>query len=208
MGRSPSKISPAVMSIRPAMRFRVVVLPQPDGPTRATNSPSSTSSETRSTATTSPYVLVTSRSVTPAIAVTPSSLMLDRTLGKGAHEVPLQHKEEHDHRHTHDERGRHESRPVGGIFREELLETNRHRHQLLRVDERPGIDVLVPALDEGVDCGRYQSRRGKRQDDLPERLKPGRSVDSRRAFQFGRNIVVEAFEEPDRKWETEREIGE
>src|SRR5215208_1836454 len=55
------------MSISPAMRLRVVVLPQPDGPTRATNSPSSTPSETRSTATTSPYVLVTSRRVTPAM---------------------------------------------------------------------------------------------------------------------------------------------
>src|SRR5215208_8525343 len=57
------------MSISPAMRLRVVVLPQPDGPTRATNSPSSTSRETRSTATTSPYVLVTSRRVTPAMLI-------------------------------------------------------------------------------------------------------------------------------------------
>ena len=42
ISRSPMKISPAVMSISPATRLSVVVLPQPDGPTSATNSPSST----------------------------------------------------------------------------------------------------------------------------------------------------------------------
>src|SRR5918997_5399917 len=123
IARSPSRISPAVMSISPAIRLRVVVLAQPDGPTSATNSPSSTSSETRSTATTSPYVLVTSRRITPAIAVAPSSLMLDRAFGEGAHEVPLQHHEEHHHRYAHDERGRHQARPVGDVLGKEVLQT-------------------------------------------------------------------------------------
>ena len=39
---SPMKISPEVSGISPAIRLSVVVLPQPDGPTSATNSPSST----------------------------------------------------------------------------------------------------------------------------------------------------------------------
>src|SRR5689334_21301010 len=45
---------------------RVVVLPEPDGPSIAKNSPSATSRLTRSTATTSPYVFRTPRRLTAA----------------------------------------------------------------------------------------------------------------------------------------------
>ena len=41
--RSPSRTVPDVMVSRPATMRSAVVLPQPDGPTSATNSPSSTS---------------------------------------------------------------------------------------------------------------------------------------------------------------------
>src|SRR4030042_5860311 len=44
---------------KPARRRRSVVLPQPEGPGRVRNSPGRTSSETRSRATTSPYVFRT-----------------------------------------------------------------------------------------------------------------------------------------------------
>src|SRR4030042_131874 len=44
---------------KPALRRRSVVLPQPEGPRRVRNSPGRTSSETRSRATTSPYVFRT-----------------------------------------------------------------------------------------------------------------------------------------------------
>ena len=39
----PIRSSPSVMSSRPAIMFSVVDLPQPDGPTRMTNSPSAMS---------------------------------------------------------------------------------------------------------------------------------------------------------------------
>src|SRR6266511_3295157 len=42
---------------KPAMSLSVVVLPEPDGPSRVKNSPAGISRSTRSTATTSPYVL-------------------------------------------------------------------------------------------------------------------------------------------------------
>jgi hypothetical protein len=42
--------SPAVIDSNPAIMRKVVVLPQPDGPTRETNSPCSTVSATSSTA--------------------------------------------------------------------------------------------------------------------------------------------------------------
>ncbi len=46
----PMRSSPAEMSSRPAIMFSVVDLPQPDGPTRMTNSPSAMSRLMLSTA--------------------------------------------------------------------------------------------------------------------------------------------------------------
>src|SRR5688572_29511106 len=46
-------MAPLVGRSRPAMRFRSVDFPQPEGPTMATNSPGATSSEMRSSARTS-----------------------------------------------------------------------------------------------------------------------------------------------------------
>ncbi len=63
--RSPMRISPAVMSSRPAIMRSAVLFPQPDGPSSTRNSSSSTSSERSSTATTSPYRFVTLSSTTP-----------------------------------------------------------------------------------------------------------------------------------------------
>ena len=68
MTRPPISIVPLVMSSSPAIRLSVVVLPQPDGPTSVTNSPSSIVSETLSTANTVPYDFTTSVSTTSAIS--------------------------------------------------------------------------------------------------------------------------------------------
>src|SRR6266508_407140 len=75
---SPIEISPAVTSSSPARRRRIVDLPQPDGPTRTMNSPSSISSERSSTATTSSKIFVTPSKTIFAIL---SSLL---PLGPGA----------------------------------------------------------------------------------------------------------------------------
>ena len=48
--RSPIQISPALGSSRPATMRMVVVLPQPDGPSRTRNSPSATVSDCLATA--------------------------------------------------------------------------------------------------------------------------------------------------------------
>ena len=47
--RSPTAISPADGSTKPAISRKVVVLPQPDGPSRQTSSPCSMRSDTSST---------------------------------------------------------------------------------------------------------------------------------------------------------------
>src|ERR687889_579757 len=63
------------MSSRPAIIRRAVDFPQPEGPTKTTNSPSGISKFILSTATTSsPKTLVTSSNVTSAIPLPPSVL--------------------------------------------------------------------------------------------------------------------------------------
>src|SRR5579871_6381575 len=64
--RSPTTISPAVGSTKPAIRRNVVVLPQPDGPSRQTSEPCSMRSDTSSTAANLSYRLVRFRSSTDA----------------------------------------------------------------------------------------------------------------------------------------------
>src|SRR6185312_8514238 len=55
--RSPTWISPSEGSRKPAISRSVVVLPQPDGPSRQTSCPCPISKDTSSTATALPYRL-------------------------------------------------------------------------------------------------------------------------------------------------------
>src|SRR5580765_812550 len=67
--RPPMRISPSVSSSRPAVKRRTVVLPEPEGPTSTSSSPSAISRSTLSTAVAPPgKTFVTSRSVTSAIS--------------------------------------------------------------------------------------------------------------------------------------------
>ncbi len=52
--RSPTRISPAVGSTKPAISRSVVVLPQPDGPSRQTSAPCSIVNDTSSTTASGP----------------------------------------------------------------------------------------------------------------------------------------------------------
>ncbi len=64
--RSPTRISPAVGSTKPAISRSVVVLPQPDGPSRQTSVPCSIVIEMSSTTACGPYFFVNPRSSTDA----------------------------------------------------------------------------------------------------------------------------------------------
>src|SRR2546423_12973122 len=67
--RPPTEIVPSVTSSSPAIILNRVDLPQPEGPTRTRNSPPWISSETSSTATTSPAnTLLTPSRTIPATA--------------------------------------------------------------------------------------------------------------------------------------------
>src|SRR5262245_39319011 len=85
--RSPTHISPASGVRKPAMRGKVVGLPQPDGPRRERSSPWRISSvRSRTAATSSPYRLVSACRRTPAM---PAS-----GLEEAATEEPLRHGDE------------------------------------------------------------------------------------------------------------------
>src|SRR4030095_4797416 len=71
--RSPIEISPAVISSRPATMRRVVVLPQPDGPTKTMNSLSRVLRLTSLSACTSSCFLLRSLSTPCAIGLPPSN---------------------------------------------------------------------------------------------------------------------------------------
>jgi hypothetical protein len=58
MSRPPCSMRPVVWMSRPAMARSSVVLPQPDGPRKQTNSPSAISSEMSSSAVNAPNFLV------------------------------------------------------------------------------------------------------------------------------------------------------
>src|SRR5260370_40298626 len=80
--RSPTTISPAVGSTKPAIRRNVVVLPQPEGPSRQTSSPCSMRSDTSSTTAVLSYRFVKFRSSTDAtqslLAPPPQALRWER----------------------------------------------------------------------------------------------------------------------------------
>ena len=64
--RPPMRICPLLAISSPAIMRNVVVLPQPDGPSRVTSLPGSMVNDTLSTAVTSPYRLLTFRNSTEA----------------------------------------------------------------------------------------------------------------------------------------------
>src|SRR5260370_40469065 len=69
--RSPTWISPSEGSRKPAISRNVVVLPQPEGPSRQTNCPWSIRSETLSTTASDPNRLVRPRKSTDANHIPP-----------------------------------------------------------------------------------------------------------------------------------------
>src|SRR5437879_10944966 len=82
----PTAISPSVGSTKPAISRSVVVLPQPEGPSRQTRLPCSIRIETSSTTACGPYFFVSPRSSTDATC--PPQHSTSNNTGAGQH-VPL-----------------------------------------------------------------------------------------------------------------------
>src|SRR5215217_5177694 len=141
----PMKRSPSVMSSRPAMRRSSVDFPQPEGPTKTTNSPSWMSRSTPWMTFALPKDFRTFLRITSAIAQHPG-LTLDRAGCKARHDLALEHEHQGDDRQGHDHGGRHDRAPgqlVGGRAGHEG-DGGRHGAALVGEGEGEGEEKLVP----------------------------------------------------------------
>src|SRR5215468_2166806 len=99
----PIRSSPSVMSSRPAIMFSVVDLPQPDGPTRMTNSPSAMSRLILSTASAPSGKRLVTWSRTMSATVSPHVLALNRARGQSSDDPALEEQHEDDDRNGDDD---------------------------------------------------------------------------------------------------------
>src|SRR3954452_2298868 len=124
----PMTMSPEVMSSRPTIIRSNVDLPQPDGPTRIMNSPSSTSIDTSLTAgKPSPYCLTMFFISMAAIGST-----LHCAGGETGNDSALEQQDDDDHRDRHDHRRGRELgvRRVERVGPDEERHLGRHRPRL------------------------------------------------------------------------------
>src|ERR1700688_2814913 len=97
------RISPALGASKPAIMLRIVVLPQPLGPSRVRSSPRRIARSSAWTATTGPKLLLTRRSSTAGAARSCCSVGIDREDAAQAESAVGQ---EHEERGGDDEEGR------------------------------------------------------------------------------------------------------
>src|SRR5208283_1651092 len=125
--REPMRISPLEIVSSPAIIRKSVDFPQPDGPTRTTNSPSATSIETPRTTSTAPKDLRTSRIANDAIVRSPVARgcwSLHCTEGEAFDDATTQEQSD-----DQDRRGRHRCRsrqrpPLGSVHVGEFADTD------------------------------------------------------------------------------------
>src|SRR5919204_3881704 len=96
--RSPMRMSPSVISSRPASIRSAVLFPQPDGPTRTTNSPSAISSDKSLTAAVPSKTLLTFSYVTRATASSLLDLLRQREVRDREQRIRDRHRQERQYR--------------------------------------------------------------------------------------------------------------
>src|ERR1700674_1642727 len=179
---SPIRISPAVMLSSPATMRSVVVLPQPDGPTRTMNSLSRICRLTSLTACTPSNFLFkclmttcATLSLRLAADLTPeASTLADASplhRPGQARAIVLDEEGVHDRdRDRAQQRARHQRSPEEHVAADELRgDPDRHGFLLRRGQEHQGVDELVPGQREGEDAGRQDARHGDGEDDVDHR---------------------------------------
>src|SRR3954463_16706484 len=145
--RSPMRISPLVMSSSPAIIRSVVDLPQPDGPTRTTNSLSAISRSMPRTASTSSYFLTTLRRFTSAMN---STSTLCRTGGQAGNVVVHQEGVDDQRRGGAEQGAGHDLSPVEDVALDQRGDDADRHHQLTgRGSEHHRIQELRPGDSEG-----------------------------------------------------------
>src|SRR6266567_3720131 len=160
----PMRSSPSVMSSRPAIMFSVVDFPQPDGPTRMTNSPSAMSRLILSTASAPSGKRLVTWSRTMSATVSPHVLALNGTRCQPGDDPALEEQHENDDRDGDDHGGSGDRPGRRGELRAAAEERQR-RGSGPRADRRGEGDreeELVPAEQEHQDRGRDHAGRRQR----------------------------------------------
>src|SRR3954468_15157888 len=196
--------SPAVMSSSPAMSRRRVDFPQPDGPTKTTNSPSSIRRSTPRITFAAPKDLLTSLKTTSAMEPSP----LDGAAGQARHDLPLKNQNKSDHRDRYDDRGRHDGAPRQLVRGTPAHESNRDRHgaTLVAERERQRKEKLVPRNDEGQKPGGDRCGSHQWQEHAPDRYPRRGAVNQRRLFDLAWKLAHEGGEHPYRERQGEHQV--
>src|SRR6266568_8365501 len=200
---SSIRMRPEVMLSSPATIRKVVVLPQPEGPTSTTNSLSRISRFTSMTAWTSSYFLWSPRMTTLAIYLSlyrpgdAGDVMFDKErIDKGHRDRPQQ-------------RAGHQFAPVEHIAPHQFGgDADRHGLLIGRREEDEGIDELVPRQREGKDPGRQNARYGDRKDDVDHRLPARRAVDPGAFLEFLRDRLEIPHHQPGAERDQKRRVGQ
>src|SRR5258705_6635130 len=161
----PINSSPSVMSSRPAIMLSVVDLPQPDGPTRMTNSPSAMSRLILLTASapSGKRLVMLSRTIS-ATGLSLDPLALDRARCQPCDDPALEEQNKNDDRDGDDHRGGRDGAGRHGELRAaaEVGQRSRCGPGGERRGERDREQELVPAEQEDQDRRGDHARRGER----------------------------------------------
>src|SRR5437763_2477239 len=155
----PTAISPSRGRSRPAIERRVVVLPQPLGPSRVKSLPGGTSNAT-SCAARIAWPRSPTYSVQSPFTVSKSELPDSELAAK-----PLRREHQHEEREDQHHAKRGELDVLAVL--PQLPDDDRH-HFGSRAVEQDGARELADANDHDVDPARDQARLQQRQDDAPE----------------------------------------
>src|SRR5215203_5283149 len=181
MSRPSISTRPAAGVSSPAMHFKVVVFPAPEGPSRTKNSPSRTSRLRSSRATTSPYSLRIPLSESVALS-------FHRPERQAAHQVALDGKRQDERRDRRDQRGCGREVVVRPVSSNERQGTDGDCLGVARgQDERE--DEVVPGEDERYQADRGYPRAHQGSYDEEERSNAGVPVEQCGLLELGREVL-------------------
>src|SRR5918994_1028756 len=199
----PIRMSPDVMASRPAIMRSVVVLPQPEGPTKTTNSLSRMCRSTSFTTWLASNFLLSLRTITSAM-----TLSLDRA-GEARNVVFDEERVDDRHRDRTEQRARHQRTPEEDVAADQLGgDADRHGLLVGRRQEDQGVDELVPRQGEGDDAGRQDAGHRHRDDDVDHGLPARGAVDARAFLELLGDGLEVAHHQPGTERDEERRIGQ
>src|SRR3954468_4338670 len=197
-------ISPALTASRPAIMRSVVVLPQPEGPTKTMNSLS------RICRSTSFTTWVVSKNLLSLLRVTSAMIEIPLDRAGEARDVMFDEEGIDDrHRDRAEQRTRHQWPPEEDVAADQLGgDADRHRLLVGRGQEDEGVDELVPAEREGDDAGAQDARHRHRYDDVDHRLPARGAVDAGALLELLRDRLEVAHHQPGTERDEEGRVGQ